>query len=374
MNFEFTEEQDSIRTLARDIFEGEVTADRQRAAETSTDWMDLEVWTRLAEANLLGLAVPEAQGGMGFGFVELCVLLEEAGRQAIPLPLLETLVLGGLPLREFGSEAQRERWLRPLAEGRTLLTGALSGVPGGGGGHAAPVSARADGDAWVLEGTAREVPFATRAERIVVAAATPAGERLFLVDPRAPGASISEETISTGQPLGTLHLSGVRCEPDASLGTAGEASWLRERLLVAAAALQLGVSSAALQLTAGYVREREQFGVPIGSFQAVQHRAADAFIDLEALRWCTWRAAWRLAEGLPAAREAVVAKFWAADAGSRIANACIHLHGGIGSDVDYPIHRHFLISKSLELQWGAATPHLVWLGRDMARTGPEELL
>jgi alkylation response protein AidB-like acyl-CoA dehydrogenase len=370
MEFAFSEEQDSIRALARDILEGEVTPDRQRAAETSEEWMDGELWARLAEANLLGLAVPEAQGGMGFGFLELCVLLEEAGRQAIPLPLLETLVLGGLPIAEFGTEEQRERWLRPLSEGRTVLTGALSGVAGG----VPAVSARADGDGWVLDGTATEVPFAARAERIVVAAASPEGEGLFLVDPRAAGASISEHVTSTGQPLATLHLSQVRCDAESRLGAAGEAGWLREHALVGAAALQMGVSDAAIELTAGYVREREQFGVPIGSFQAVQHRAADAFIDLAALRWCTWRAAWRLAEGLPAAREAAVAKFWAADAGSRIANACIHLHGGIGSDVDYPIHRHFLISKALELQLGAATPHLVWLGRDMARTGPEEMV
>jgi alkylation response protein AidB-like acyl-CoA dehydrogenase len=367
MDFSFSEEQESIRALAREILEGEVTADRQRAAETSADWMDAEVWARLAEANLLGLAIPEAQGGMGFGFVELCLLLEEAGRQTIPLPLLETLVLGALPIAEFGSAAQRERWLRPVAEGRTVLTGTLQGVAGG----VAPVSARADGDGWVLDGIANEVPFAARAERVVVAADSPEGEALFLVDPHAGGASITASVTSTGQPLAALQLSGVRCDGDARLGPAG---WLRERALVGAAALQMGVSDAAIQLTAGYVREREQFGVPIGSFQAVQHRAADSFIDLAALRWCTWRAAWRLAEGLPAAREAAVAKFWAAEAGSRIANACLHLHGGIGSDVDYPIHRHFLISKALELRLGAATPHLVWLGRDMARTGPEETL
>ena len=365
MDFKFSEEQDSIRALAREILEAEVTPERRRAAETSAAWMDAALWAQLAEANLLGLAVPETYGGMGFGFLELCVLLEEAGRQVVPLPLLETLVLGALPIAELGGEAERERWLRPALEGRALLTGALSGVAGAPG-----VSARADDGGWVLEGTTTEVPFASQAERIVVAAASPEGEGLFLLDPTAPGVSISEDVVSTGQPLAALHLSGARCE--ARLGSGGEASWLRERALVAAAALQMGVSASAIELTAGYVREREQFGVPIGSFQAVQHRAADAFIDLEALRWCTWRAAWRLAEGLPAGREAAVAKFWAAEAGSRIANACVHLHGGIGSDVDYPIHRHFFFSKSLELQLGAATPHLVWLGRDMARTGPQE--
>jgi alkylation response protein AidB-like acyl-CoA dehydrogenase len=133
------------------------------------------------------------------------------------------------------------------------------------------------------------------------------------------------------------------------------------------------VSERALEITSGYVREREQFGVPIGSFQAVQHRSADGFIDLAAMRWTTWRAAWKLSEGLPAERETAVAKFWAADGGSRIANSAQHLHGGIGVDLDYPIHRYFVWSKALELTLGGATAHLVRLGRDMAQSGPQEL-
>ena len=125
-------------------------------------------------------------------------------------------------------------------------------------------------------------------------------------------------------------------------------------------------------ITAAYVTEREQFGVPVGTFQAVQHRAADGYIDLECMRWTTWRAAWRLDEGLPALREAAVAKFWAAEGGARIVATAQHLHAGIGVDRDYPIHRYFLWSKQLELALGAATPELLRLGRDLARTGPTE--
>jgi alkylation response protein AidB-like acyl-CoA dehydrogenase len=120
------------------------------------------------------------------------------------------------------------------------------------------------------------------------------------------------------------------------------------------------------------LRERVQFGAPIGSFPAVQQRAADCWIDLAAMRWTAWRAAWRITEGLPAERESRVAKFWAAEAGSRIANAAQHLHGGLGVDLDYPIHRYFLWSKSLELELGAAAPQLAALGRDLAATGPAE--
>jgi alkylation response protein AidB-like acyl-CoA dehydrogenase len=148
-------------------------------------------------------------------------------------------------------------------------------------------------------------------------------------------------------------------------------TWMGERARVALAATQVGVSERALELTTRYLCEREQFGAPLGALQAVQQRCADCFIDLECLRSVTWKAAYELAQERPAAREAWIAKSWAAEAGSRIATATQHLHGGMGADVDYPIHRHFLWSKSLELALGGALPQLAALGRDMARTGPE---
>jgi alkylation response protein AidB-like acyl-CoA dehydrogenase len=198
------------------------------------------------------------------------------------------------------------------------------------------------------------------------------------VDPRAAGVSLVASVTSTGEPLFDLALVGVRVPVAARLGGpdadgAAILRWLAPRALTALAALQAGVSDRALAITADYVKERVQFGVPIGSFQAVQHRVADGFIDLEAMRWTLWRAAWRLAEGLPAERDAAVAAYWAAEGGSRIANAGLHLHGGLGADVDYPIHRHFLWSKALELQGGGASALLARLGRDLARTGPGEI-
>jgi alkylation response protein AidB-like acyl-CoA dehydrogenase len=150
----------------------------------------------------------------------------------------------------------------------------------------------------------------------------------------------------------------------------GSARTLRHAQLVALGAMQVGVCERALELTSAYVRERVQFGVPIGSFQAVQHRLADCYIDVEAMRWVTWRAAWRLAERRSAAREALVAKFWAAEGGARVTAAAQHLHGGVGVDVDYPVHRYFLAAKALELALGGATQQLARLGRDIARTPP----
>jgi alkylation response protein AidB-like acyl-CoA dehydrogenase len=365
-----------LRKLAREILEQEVTAERRKRLEASSDGFDRELWSKLAEANLLGLAVPEEFGGMGFGFLELVTLLEEVGRTVAPVPVLAALVLGGLPLARFGTGAQRERWLGRLATGEAILSAGLvdadSDDP-----EAPVVRARRRDAGYALDGRKRFVPFAAYADRVLVPAQSPDGVGIFLVDPAADGVELTRHERSSGEPGFDLLLAGARVGADERLG--GDeadgraiARWLYEHALVATSAVQVGVSERALEITAGYVREREQFGVPIGSFQAVQHRCADAFIDVEAIRWCTWRAAWRLAEGLPAAREAAVAKFWAAEAGSRIADAAQHLHGGIGVDVDYPIHRYFLWSKSLELGLGSATPQLAWLGRDMARTGPQE--
>jgi hypothetical protein len=364
MDFRFSDEQNAVRELARGILEKEVTAERLRAAEATPDRVDDALWKTLAEANLLGVAVPEAQGGMGQGLLELCVLLEEVGRAVAPVPAFAALVLGGLPIARFGSEAQRARWLGPLASGGGLLTAALSEDA---------VEARRDGDSYLLRGAKRLVPAAGRAARVLVPAAVDGETAIFLVDPRAPGVTATAQRTSTGEPVFELVFDNACAGADDRFGDAAAVRWLRDAALVALCATQVGVSERALEITAGYARERVQFGVPIGSFQSVQHRAADCWIDLQAMRWTTWRAATRLAEGLDVGRDTAVAKFWAAEGGSRIANTAQHLHGGLGVDVDYPIHRYFLWSKALELSLGSATPQLARLGRDLAASQPLEL-
>ncbi len=265
-----------------------------------------------------------------------------------------------------------------MVTGRLVLTAAL--VDAGSEEPGKPATrARRNGAGWELDGQKRFVPALHLAQRVLVPAATDAGAGIFLVDPGADGITATRAATSTGEPIFDLTLSGVGVGGDGLLGddarNGGEiARWLYERALVGICATQIGVSEKALEMTAAYVSQRQQFRMPIGSFQAVQHRVADCYIDLESLRWVTWRAAWKLSRGLPAGRETAVAKFWAAEAGSRIANAAQHLHGGLGVDIDYPIHRYFLWSKSLELSLGAATAQLVRLGRDMAQTGPQELV
>ena len=378
MDFHTSEEQNTIRDLARGILEQELSRDRLKAAATTADGIDVALWKTLAEANLLGVAVPEAQGGMGLGILEVCTLLEEIGRSVAPLPVLASLVLGGLPIARFGTDAQRDRWLRALASGDAILSAAL--VDAGSDDVARPATrARRDGDAWILDGAKHLVPAAGCAARVLVPAATDAGVAIFLVDPSAAGVALTAQRTSTREPLFAMQLAGVRVADEDLLGADAQnadvaARWIHDVALAALCAMQVGVSERALEITAGHLKERTQFGVPIGSFQSVQHRAADCWIDLQAMRWTAWRAACRLAEEQDATRETAVAKFWAAEGGSRIASAAQHLHGGLGVDVDYAVHRYFLWTKAIELTLGSATPHLVRLGRELAKTGPQELV
>jgi alkylation response protein AidB-like acyl-CoA dehydrogenase len=314
---------------------------------------------------------------MGFGLVELCVLLEEIGRAAAPLPAYPSLVLCGLPLARFGSEAQKSEYLAPIATGEAILSAAFFTDGAWVAGADPGVSAKQDAEDWILDGHRSYVPAAGIARRILVPARCDGKLSLFFVDPASAGVKLQGRRITSREQLYELSLDGVRVAASEILG--GEAGrgdemleWLRDRAMVAICALQVGLSEKAIEITSDYVRERVQFNVPIGSFQAVQHRLADRFIDLEAMRWTLWRAAWRIDEGLDAARAAAVAKFWSAEGGTRIASAAQHLHGGFGVDLDYPIHRYFLWSKTLELNLGSATPQLVRLGADMARTGPQE--
>jgi alkylation response protein AidB-like acyl-CoA dehydrogenase len=230
-----------------------------------------------------------------------------------------------------------------------------------------------------LTGCKLHVPAAHLASRILVPATTTDGAGIFLVDLKAKGVTLIRHETSTGEPLFTVNLYDVVLPAGDLLGddsTCGgdAASWIHERALVGLCATHVGVAHKALEITSRYVSERIQFGVPIGTFQAVQHRAADGYVDVDAMRWVTWRAAWKLAQDLPATRETMVAKFWCAEGGSRVVNSAQHLHGGIGVDLDYPVHRYFFWSKALEISLGSAAPHLARLGRDMARSGPQELV
>jgi alkylation response protein AidB-like acyl-CoA dehydrogenase len=366
MDFSFDESQRAVVELAARIFEGQATTERVKAVEASADRFDQTLWAELAKANLLGLAVPEAEGGSGLGILELCLLLEQQGRRVAPVPLLACLVGGALPIAEFGSAAQRQRWLPGVVAGEVVLTAALSEA--GANDPVRPsVTATRAGDGWRLDGRKVSVPAAPVARCLLVPAATADGVRVFLVEAAAAGVTTEQVETTSREIQGHVSFAGAAGE---LLGDAQDGErmvrWLVDRYLVGLAAIQVGVCEQAVRMAAEYTSTRFQFGRPLSTFQGAALKAADAYIDTEAMRATLWQAAWRLSEGADAFVETGVAKWWAAEGGYRVVHVTQHLHGGMGADVDYPVHRYFLWAKQIADTLGGSSRQLARLGESIA--------
>ena len=355
MDFSFDETQTDVRTLAASIFQ-RVTPERIKTTEATTDGIDRELWTDLARADLLGIALPVEVGGSGHGIMELCVLLEEMGRRVAPIPLIATLGFAALPIAKFGTPDQAKRLLVPVCDGTSFLTAAIE--------DASHTTARRDGSTWRLDGMKVNVPIATLADRILVTA--DAG--LFLIDPSAAGVNVEKTWSTHRQPHANIALDGAVVADEDVLALGDDVlRFVHHHALACLCVSGVGVLDEAVRITASYISQREQFGKPIAAFQGATLRAADAYIDAEAVSITTWAAIWKLATGRDADEALAIAKFWVADGGQRVVHACQHLHGGIGVDIDYPIHRYLLWAKHLELTLGGATPQLLKIGEGLAR-------
>ncbi|MCW6534183.1 acyl-CoA dehydrogenase family protein [Sphingomonas lycopersici] len=366
MDFALTEDQASLRDLAAQILSDNSNDDSLRAFAKDDRPYDAALWQTLAEAGLLGVAVPDAHGGLGQGMIELGLLLEEQGRTLAPLPLHATLVTGALPIAAFGSAAQ-QAILPRVAAGEAILTAALEEV----GNHdpARPMlRATRSGNGWTLDGVKTAVPYGAQAERILVPATSEEGVIVFLIDPATPGIEIGAQRTTSSEPQAQITFRAAQA--DDVLGSAAQgadiARWIVDHARAGLAALQVGICAEALRRTAAYSSERIQFDRPLGGMQAVQHRVADGFIDVEAMRSTALRAAWLLDQGIVAPAEIETAKYWAAIGGHRVSHSAQHLHGGLGADMDYPIHRYFLAAKQVELALGGAQPMLAAIGRAIA--------
>jgi acyl-CoA dehydrogenase len=367
VDFSPTEAQTDLAALTRQILTDHATPTRLRELEDGPDRFDPKLYAALADAGVLAAALPESVGGGGFDLLEQCSVLVELGRAVAPVPYLASIALGAATLARFGDEGQRERWAAPAAGGRLVLTAALESAAG----IAAPAPvAHPDGPGrWLLTGTASGVPAGPVADAVLVPARTPTGPAVFLVAPDDEGVRIRRQRMVDSDGAGYLELAGVPLAGNRVLPGGGQAvDWLRARATVACCAAQLGVTERALELTAEHALGRVQFGRPIGGFQAVAQRLADAYVDVEAIRLTLWQAAWRLATGRPAEAEVATAKFWAADGGHRVAHTAVHVHGGVGIDLDHPLHRYFVAAKRNEFALGGATEQLRRLGDVLARS------
>ncbi len=370
MDLTFTEEQRTITDLADRILADRCAPDALRALEREGrhDW-PRDAWQALAEAGLTGLGLPESVGGGDLGLCEIALVVQAVARAAAPLPAYATLVLGAAPIAEFGSGAQRARWLPGVVDGSTILTGVLVGADDA---IDPPACEHRDTPGRRISGTGWYVPFGADADAYVVPVALVDGDVVLAVVPAdAPGVATETLTPMSGEPSAIVHLDAVALGDDAiltgSVGSAVDAHrWMRDRAIAATCVAQVGTCEGAVALTAAYVSDREQFGSKLATFQAVAHRAADAWIDTEVIRLTAWRALWRLDVGVDAAAEIAVAKYFTAEAAQRVVAAAQHLHGGIGMDLDYPVHRHFRWAKEHEQRLGGGAEHLAALGAALA--------
>lgn len=364
MDFTLDETQEDLKGLASSILES-ATPDRVGHIEGSEDGIDRELWSEFARADLLGVALPPDVGGSGHGIMELCVLLEEVGRRVAPVPLLSTIGLGALPIAEFGTFDQRKRYLVPVLEGTSLLTAAMQESARHDPLRPATTATR-DGSSWRLDGVKVAVPHAPLVDRILVTARTEDGAALFLLDPAASGVTIEPTRSTNREPQGNVVLEGAAVDADDVLEDPSALLFLYRHAVACLCATAVGVLDEAVRITASYISERRQFGRPIATFQGATLKAADAYIDTEAVRATAWSAIWRLATGRPCDEELAIAKYWVAEGGQNAVHACQHLHGGMGVDTDYPIHRYFLWAKELELTLGGTTPQLLKIGAAIA--------
>jgi alkylation response protein AidB-like acyl-CoA dehydrogenase len=364
MDFSYDEQQQAIGELAGQVLGDRSSPEQLRALEQGGGpRFDRELWAALAETGVLGAFVPEAHGGAGLDLVALGAVLEHAGRTAAAVPLWETLGLGVPAVAQFAPDSLAAEVLPAVAAGELVLS---AGWHEDGSEPLAPttIAARA-GEGWQLTGTKVCVPAGEVAGAVLVPAALEEGSvGLFLVRTDASGVAVEPLRTTLGDPQAALLLA----EAPAELVAEGRESlrWAYDRAVATQCAVATGVCAEALRLTAEYTKERKQFDVPIASFQAVAHRAADAYVDTEGIRLTARQALWRLSAGMPASAEVASAKYWAARGGQRVVHTAQHLHGGVGVDRDYPLHRYFLSAKELELQLGGTTRQLLALGQLIA--------
>ena len=347
MDFALSSDQEALRDLARQIITASCTVEHMKALTTTESGSDMDLWHTLAEAGLVGIGLPESVGGGGYGWLETAIVLSEIGRAAAPVPGMAVMAMAAPAL------VGHPDLLAGVADGTTVVTAAVHEQVGD------PYSPTATVAGGALTGTKVCVPYGLVAARFVVTAA----DGLYVVEADAPGVTIERQDTTTGVPDARVTFAAA---PATRIGGTAATADLLRRGTSAACVMVAASCETALTLTAEYARNRTQFDKAIATFQAVSQRAGDAYIDTEAVRLTAWQAAWRLAEGMPADEALLTAKFWAADGGWRVMHAAHHIHGGVGVDRDYPLHRHFLVHKQLELQFGSATPSLLHLGKLLA--------
>jgi alkylation response protein AidB-like acyl-CoA dehydrogenase len=354
MDFTLDDEQQTVHDLARQILGREVTIERHRELEASDVWFDAATWKAMGSSGLLGVAVPEDLGGLGLDFTSVGLVLEEIGATAAKVPYLGTQI-GVALATELDAAGIGADWAPGVVNGDSTAAVALPQV----GDDVHVADGRAHGTVSLVDGGT------WAAHLLLVAPDESLTPRLFAIDARSNGVDRVAQRTLLGAPQARFHLDDVEA---VRIGGHEAAERARQLMVGGLCSLAAGATSAALELTASYARERVQFDRPIAGFQAVSQRAADMFIDVKAIRLTARQAAWRLGANVDATEAVAIAKFWTSEGGRRVAFAAQHLHGGMGVDRDYPLFRFYLLLRNIELALGASSDHLRRLGAILAAT------
>ena len=357
MNFTISEEQQSAQQLAQQILSDFTDVDKLKVIEQQQENFDIGLWQALAKAGLLGLDIAEDQGGTGLGFYSLTTLCEEVGRTVAPVPVIPVLVSAAGTLRRFASDTQKDQWLPGIASGATLISAALEEYNNDDPTTPSCSAQKMEGG-YSISGTKICVSQAPSAARILLSAQTNEGIVVALVDPRAAGVTLNAEIVTTGETRHELVMAKVQVPTEDIVAIGSEAlaamDWAHLATRTALAAMAVGLCDKMMRITGQYTSEREQFGRPIATFQAVSHRVADCYIDVECLRLVTQQAASLINEGHPARDAVQIAKIWCGNVTHRVSQASQHCHGGTGVDRDYPLFRYCQWARQIELTSGSS--------------------
>ena len=366
MDLSLSEQQEMLKKMAHDFMVKECPKTHVREMEEDPKGYSPELWRKMADLGWMGLVIPEKYGGMGYGFLDLAVLLEEMGRALLPGPFFSTAVLGTLPILFAGSEEQKQDLLPRIAQGQLILTLALTEPSASWEASGVELKGAASGKDFVLNGTKLFISNAHVADYLVTVARTGEGRgqrgiSLFLVDAKSPGITCTMlKTIASDRQC-EVQFKNVRVPGKDLLGPLNR-GWpivtkVLEQAAVADCAQMVGGAQQVLEMAVAYAKDRVQFGRPIGSFQAIQHKCANMVTDVDGARFIAYQAAWRIAEGLPCAMEASMAKAWVSDAYRRTCAEGHQVHGGIGFTKDHDMQLYYRRAKAMEVAFGDADFH-----------------
>jgi alkylation response protein AidB-like acyl-CoA dehydrogenase len=360
LDLAFTEEQEMLRGVVRGLLAEHAPTSVVRAMEDDPVGYPADLWKQLGALDMLGLLLPEEHGGSGMTALEGVVLYEELGRSLAPVPHFVSCVLSGTALAVGGTDPQRAGWLPRVAAGDAVLTPAWLEPEGGFGPRGVRARATTDdgGATFRLTGTKRHVAFAAAATRLLVLARTgdaPGDIDLFFVNPAAPGVTLTQQLTIASDTQYRVDLDGVAVAAEDRLGGAGSgwATWetVRDDALILLAAWAVGAADRTQEITVQYAKDREQFGKPIGAFQAIAHYLADRQAELDGARTLVHEAAWARSTGRPVTRLAPMAKLFAARVLRDVTATAQQVHGGNGFTLDYDVQLYFRRAKALQVSW-----------------------